>query len=94
MSQETPTEKTESETPFVHEFTGPHGVKYKVKILGKDDATFFGPSSKRIIVGPGIVMEESTGMSFDQWIVCGCKVVFLADNYAEAARLAEEKITC
>ncbi len=84
----------EKEPPFVHEFEGPHGYKYKIKFLGKDDATFNAGSTKRIIVGPGVVMEESSGMSLDQYIVTGCRVEFLADNYAEAAKLAEGRITC
>ncbi len=84
----------EKEPPFVHEFEGPRGTKYKIKFLGEGDATFNAGSTKRIIVGPGVVMEEITGMSLSQHIVCGCRIEFLADNHSEAAELAKGRITC
>ena len=84
----------ENEFPFVHEFTGPNGIKYKVKFLGEDDAMHHPETSKRIIVGPGIVFEEHNGGSMSWRIVSGCKEEFLADNYSEAAALAEKRVTC
>ena len=85
---------SDNEMPFVHEFTGPQGIKYKIKFLGENDATHYGPSTKRIIAGPGIVMEEHNGMTMHQRIVSGCKVEFLADNYSKAAKLAAKRVTC
>lgn len=86
--------KKRKELPFVHKFDGPHGIKYTIKFLGEDDATYYGPSTKRIIKGPGIVMEEFNGNNISQRIVDGCRVVFLADNYSEAEKMAAEHVNC
>lgn len=88
------TEEKKSEFPFVHKFKGPGGSEYTIKLLGKNDATYFGPSTKRIIKGPGIVMEEFNGGNIRQMIVSGCNVEFLADNYSKAEKMAKERITC
>lgn len=86
--------KKSKQLPFVHEFEGPYGVTYIIKFLGDDDATYYAPSTKRIITGPGIVMEENSGGSLHQRIIDGCRIVFLDDNYQKAAMMAEGRITC
>lgn len=87
-------EKKNDQLPFVHEFEGPYGVTYTLKFLGEQDATYYAPSTKRIITGPGIVMEECSGGSILQRIVDGCHVVFLHDNYEKASMMAKGRITC
>lgn len=78
---------SKGELPFTHEFEGPGGVQYRIKFLGENDATFYASSTKCII-------RIITGMSLNQSIVHGCQVKFLADNYAEAAKLAEGRVNC
>lgn len=73
---------------------GPFGVVCKIKFLGEDDATYCMTSTKRIIKGPGIVMEEISGGSTLQRIVDGCRFIWLDDNYEKASRMAKDYVTC
>lgn len=93
--------KKEKESPtyasthgaWVHEFQHPKGAKFRLIFLTDKDVMHHPSSSKRAIHGPGCIMEEIGNMSRDWTVVWGCKVVWYADNYAEAGRLIGEAVT-